>query len=138
MQQAPVCSCFTRRPTIVMVGIPPGFVHIAGRLPRLVRLLAFAHTSSRIWELVFGKPAPRWLRVSAVLLPIPLASTCNVLYTYLRDKREAARRGAVLAPQTKSRWPGGFDTLLTVAWGFRTGHIGRRSTVSLDLLYGAV
>ncbi|KAI6168973.1 cytochrome P450 [Pisolithus thermaeus] len=106
-----------------MAGIPPGFVHIAGRLPRLVRLLAFAYTSSRIWELVLGKPAPCWLSVSALLLPIPLVSTCNVLYTYLRDKREAARRGAVLAPQVKSRWPGGFDTLLTVARGFRTGHI---------------
>ncbi|KAI6140932.1 hypothetical protein EDD17DRAFT_295584 [Pisolithus thermaeus] len=121
-----------------MVGIPPGFVYIAGRLPRLVRLLAFAYASSRIWELVFGKPAPCWLRVSALLLPIPLASTYNILYTYLRNKREAARRGAVLAPQVKSRWPGGFDTLLTVARGIRTGHIGRRSTMSPDLLYGTV
>ncbi|KAI6119964.1 cytochrome P450 [Pisolithus croceorrhizus] len=106
-----------------MVGIPPGFVYIAGRLSRLVRLLAFAYASSKVWELVVGKPAPRWLRVSAFLLPIPLALTCNVLYTYLRNKREAARRGAVLAPQVKSRWPGGFDTLLTIARGFRTGHI---------------
>ncbi|KAI5997178.1 cytochrome P450 [Pisolithus albus] len=106
-----------------MAGIPPGFVYIAGRLPRLARLLAFAYTSSRVWELVFGKPAPGWLRVSAYLLPIPLGLTCKVLYTYIRDRREAARRGAVLAPQVKSRWPGGFDTLLSVARGFRTGHI---------------
>ncbi|KAI6140924.1 cytochrome P450 [Pisolithus thermaeus] len=107
-----------------MAGIPPGFIFIAGRLSRLARLLALAYASSRVLELVFGKPAPRWLRVSAYLLPIPLALTCNVLYTYLRDKREAARRGAVLASRVKSRWPGGFDTLLSVVRGFRNGPIG--------------
>ncbi|KAI6033797.1 cytochrome P450 [Pisolithus microcarpus] len=106
-----------------MAGIPPGFIHIAGRLPRLARFLAFAYASSKVWEFVFGKPAPRWLRVSACLLPIPLALACSVLYTYLRDKREAARRGAALAPQVKSRWPGGFDTLLSVARGVRRVHI---------------
>ncbi|KAI6119971.1 cytochrome P450 [Pisolithus croceorrhizus] len=107
-----------------MAGIPPGFIFIAGRLPRLARLLAFAYASSRVWELVFGKPAPNWLRVSAYLLPIPLALTCSVLYTHLCDKREAARRGAVLAPRVKSRWPGGLDILLAVAWSSRKGHIG--------------
>ncbi|KAI6117327.1 hypothetical protein EV401DRAFT_1969999, partial [Pisolithus croceorrhizus] len=121
-----------------MAGIPPGFIFIAHRLPRLIHLLAFAYVSSRVWEFVFEKPTPHWLRVSAYLLPLPLALTCNVLYTYLRNKREAARRGAVLAPQVKSRWPGGFDVLLAVARGFRKGHIGRRNTVSLDLFYGAV
>ncbi|KAI6099100.1 cytochrome P450 [Pisolithus sp. B1] len=107
-----------------MAGIPPGFAYIATQLPRLVRVLALAYASTRVWELVFGKPAPHWLRVSAYLLPVPLALTCNVLYTCLRDKREAARRGAVLAPRLKSRWPGGFDTLLSVVRGFRNGHIG--------------
>ncbi|KAI6168981.1 cytochrome P450 [Pisolithus thermaeus] len=107
-----------------MAGIPLGFIFIAGRLSRLARLLALAYASSRVLELVFGKPPPRWLRVSAYLVPIPLAFTCNVLYTYLRDKREAARRGAVLAPRVKSRWPGGFDTLLSVVRGFRKGPIG--------------
>ncbi|KIK16479.1 hypothetical protein PISMIDRAFT_113306 [Pisolithus microcarpus 441] len=107
-----------------MAGIPPGFIYIAGRLSRLVRLLALAYAGSTVWEIVFGKPAPAWLRVSAYLLPIPLGLTCDVLYTYLRDRREAARRGAVLAPRVKSRWPGGFDTLLSVARGFRKGPIG--------------
>ncbi|KAI6119970.1 cytochrome P450 [Pisolithus croceorrhizus] len=106
-----------------MAGIPPGFAYIAGRLPRLVCLLAFAYASSRVWELVFGKPAPCWLRASAYLLPIPLALTCSVLYTYLRDKREAARRGAVLAPQLKSRWPGGLDIIFAGAQRIHKGHI---------------
>ncbi|KAI6168966.1 cytochrome P450 [Pisolithus thermaeus] len=121
--RASVWLCSTQRPTVGMAGIPPGFIFIAGRLPRLVRLLAFAYASSRVWELVFGKPAPNWLRVSAYLLPIPLALTCSVLYTGLRDKREAERRGAVLAPRVKSRWPGGFDILLEVARSTRKGHI---------------
>ncbi|KAI6122898.1 cytochrome P450 [Pisolithus croceorrhizus] len=107
-----------------MAGIPPGFVYIATQLPRLVRVLALAYASTRLWELVFGKPAPHWLRVSAYLLPVPLAFTCNVLYTCLRDKREAARRGAVLAPRLKSRWPGGFDTLLSLVRGLQNGHVG--------------
>ncbi|KAI6122904.1 cytochrome P450 [Pisolithus croceorrhizus] len=122
-RRVPVRFYFTQRPTTAMAGIPPGFIFIARRLPRLIRLLAFAYASSKVWELVFGKPAPRWLRVSAYLLPVPLALTCNILYTHLRNKREAARRGAVLAPQVKSRWPGGLDVLLAVARGFRKGHI---------------
>ncbi|KAI6140938.1 cytochrome P450 [Pisolithus thermaeus] len=106
-----------------MAGIPPGFAYVAGRLPRLVCLLTSAYASSRVWELVFGKPAPCWLWASAYLLPIPLALTCSVLYTYLRDKREAARRGAVLAPRVKSRWPGGLDILLAGAQRIQKGHI---------------
>ncbi|KAI6039226.1 cytochrome P450 [Pisolithus marmoratus] len=107
-----------------MVEIPPGFIYISGRLPRLIRVLALAYAGSRIWAIVFDKPAPRWLVVSAYLFPIPLTMACSILYTYIRDKRDAARRGAVLAPQVKSRWPGGFDVLLSIARGFRKGHIG--------------
>ncbi|KAI6033794.1 cytochrome P450 [Pisolithus microcarpus] len=106
-----------------MAGIPPGFIYIGSRLSRLARLLAFAYAGLRVLEIVSGKQGPRWLRVSAYLLSIPLAVACSVLYTYLRDKREAARRGAVLAPQVKSRWPGGFDTLLSVSRGIRRAHI---------------
>ncbi|KAI6140941.1 cytochrome P450 [Pisolithus thermaeus] len=105
-----------------MTVIPPGFVYISGWLSPLVRLLALSYSSTRVWELVFGKPAPFWLRISAYLLPVPLALTCNVLYTYLRNKREAARRGAVLIPQAKSRWPGGLDILLAVVQDFRRGY----------------
>ncbi|KAI6122911.1 cytochrome P450 [Pisolithus croceorrhizus] len=105
-----------------MTGIPPGFVYISGWLSPLVRLLAFSYSSTRVWELVFGKPAPFWLQISAYLLPAPLMVTCNILYTYLRNKREAARRGAVLIPQAKSRWPGGLDILLAVAQDFRRGY----------------
>ncbi|KAI6168969.1 cytochrome P450 [Pisolithus thermaeus] len=136
--RAPVWLCCAQRPTVVMAGIPPGFIFIAGRLPRLARLLAFAYASSRVWELVFGKPAPNWLRVSAYLLPIPLALTCSVLYTHLCDKREAARRGAVLAPRVKSRWPGGLDILLAVAWSSRKGHIGRRMFDQFCREYGPI
>ncbi|KAI6003547.1 cytochrome P450 [Pisolithus orientalis] len=107
-----------------MVGAPPGFIYIAGRLPHLVRPLALAYVGSRIWAVVFAKPAPRWLRVSAYLFSIPLALTSKVLYTYLRNMREAAHRRAVLAPRVKSIWPGGFDIILSVARSFRNGHIG--------------
>ncbi|KAI6040654.1 cytochrome P450 [Pisolithus marmoratus] len=122
--RAPVNRRFSRRPSIIMVEIPPGLIYISGRLPRLVRVLGLAYAGSRIWAIVFDKPAPRWLVVSAYLFPIPLTMTCGILYTYIRDRRDAARRGAVLAPQVKSRWPGGFDVLLSIARGFRKGHIG--------------
>ncbi|KAI6004323.1 hypothetical protein EDD15DRAFT_1298229 [Pisolithus albus] len=80
-----------------------GFVYIARRLPRLVWPLALAYTGSKLWELVFENPLPCWLRVSA---------------------REAARRGAVLAPRVKSMWPGGLDTIISVSRAFRNAHIG--------------
>ncbi|KAI5984812.1 cytochrome P450 [Pisolithus marmoratus] len=107
-----------------MVEIPPGLVHIGRQLPRLVLPLVFAYASSWAWAIVFEEPAPRWLMVSACLFPVPLAMTCGVLYTHLRDRREAARRGAILAPRVKSRWPGGFDILLSIAQEFRKGDIG--------------
>ncbi|KAI6033800.1 cytochrome P450 [Pisolithus microcarpus] len=107
-----------------MVEFPPGFIYIGHRLHHLVCPLALVYAGSGTWAVVFERPAPRWLRVSAYLLSIPVALTWSVLYSYLRDRREAARRGAVLAPRVKSWWPGGFDILLSVAHGFRKGHIG--------------
>ncbi|KAI6040652.1 cytochrome P450 [Pisolithus marmoratus] len=86
--------------------------------------------SSMTWTIVFKEPAPRWLMISAYLFPIPLAMICDVLYTQLRHRREAARRGAVLAPQVKSNWPGGFDILLSIAREFRKGHIARIGLVT--------
>ncbi|KAI6033791.1 cytochrome P450 [Pisolithus microcarpus] len=107
-----------------MVDIPPGFVYIAGRLPRLVYPLVLAYTGSKLWTLVFEKPLPCWLRVSAYLFSIPFSVACSMLYTDLRDRREAARRGAVLAPRVKSMWPGGLDTIISVSRAFRNAHIG--------------
>ncbi|KIO11875.1 hypothetical protein M404DRAFT_126596 [Pisolithus tinctorius Marx 270] len=106
------------------MGIPPGFVYIAGRLPSLVRPLALAYVGSRVWAVLFEEPAPRWLRVSAYLFSIPLGVACSVLYSYVRDRREAARRGAVLAPRVKSMWPGGLDIILSLAQDFRNVHMG--------------
>ncbi|KAI6039229.1 hypothetical protein EDC04DRAFT_1769474 [Pisolithus marmoratus] len=107
-----------------MVGIPPGLVHIGRQLPYLVFPLLLAYASSRTWTIVFKEPAPRWLMVSTYLFPIPLGITCNILHTQLCHRREAARWGAVLAPRVKSKWPGGFDILLSIAREFRKGHIG--------------
>ncbi|KAI6040639.1 cytochrome P450 [Pisolithus marmoratus] len=107
-----------------MAEIPPGFIYIGRRFHRLVSPLAIVYAGSRIWAIILKNPAPRWLRVSAYLFSIPVALTCNALYTYLRARREAARRGAVLAPQVKSRWPGSLDILLTIAREFRKGPIG--------------
>ncbi|KAI6119977.1 cytochrome P450 [Pisolithus croceorrhizus] len=107
-----------------MVGIPPGLVYTAGRLPRLIRPLALAYVGSRLWEIVLKKAFPRWLRISAYLFSIPFSVACSVLYTHLRDEREAARRGAVLAPRVKSKWPGGLDTILSVSRTFQNAHIG--------------
>ncbi|KAI6035665.1 cytochrome P450 [Pisolithus orientalis] len=107
-----------------MVGIPPGFIYIARQLHRLVRPLALAYTGLRIWTVLFEEPAPHWLRVSAYLFSIPIVAACSVLYTYLRDRREAARRGAALAPRVKSLWPGGLDIILSITQDFRDAHIG--------------
>ncbi|KAI6003546.1 cytochrome P450 [Pisolithus orientalis] len=107
-----------------MVKVPPGFIYIARRLHRLVRPLVLVYASSKIWAIVFDKPLPRWLRVSAYLFSIPIAMACSVLYADLRDRREAALRGSVLVPRVQSRWPGGFHILLSLARAFRKGHIG--------------
>ncbi|KIN93141.1 hypothetical protein M404DRAFT_545333 [Pisolithus tinctorius Marx 270] len=107
-----------------MVGIPPGFIYIARQLHRLVRPLALAYTGLSIRTVLFEEPAPHWLRVSAYLFSIPIVAACSVLYTYLRDRREAARRGAALAPRVKSIWPGSLDIILSITQDFRDAHIG--------------
>ncbi|KAI6039223.1 cytochrome P450 [Pisolithus marmoratus] len=113
-----------------MVRIPPGFVYIADRLPRLVNPLLLAYAGNRIWAIVFKKPSPRWLSVSVYLFSIPLAMSCTVLYTYLRDRREAARRGATLALRVKSRWHGSLDTIVSVARTFQNAHTGMHRMVA--------
>lgn len=103
--------------------IPPGIVYLARRLHLAVFPPVLVYIGTRVW-VVFTKPFPGWVKTPAYILSIPVALACSILYKDLRDRRQAAIRGAVLAPKVKSSWIGGIDILLSLTRGFGKRWIG--------------
>ena len=114
---------------------PPGIVYLAHRLHHAVLPPILVYIGTRAWTVIFMKPIPGWAKASACILSIPLALACSILYKEFRNKREAAIRGAVLAPRTKSGI-GGIDVLLTLTRSFKAGWIGmHHDALSNSYLY---
>ncbi|KAG6374896.1 hypothetical protein JVT61DRAFT_3342 [Boletus reticuloceps] len=104
--------------------LPPGLVALVRLLPRLLFTPATVYITLRILKALTGKPVPGWLRVLAYLLALPAMVAAKFLYTRIRDRREAARRGAILPPSIKYRWPGALDKLSVLLWNFSNGYLG--------------
>ncbi|KAI9572475.1 cytochrome P450 [Boletus coccyginus] len=60
----------------------------------------------------------------AYMLVLPAAFAVNVLYTRIRNRRQAARLGAVVPPPVNSSWPGALDKLSRLVWNFSNGYLG--------------
>ncbi|KAI9572478.1 cytochrome P450 [Boletus coccyginus] len=101
---------------------PPGLYALAQILPRLLFAPATVYAGFQTYKAFLGESAPQWLRIPAYILAIPAAFAANVLYTRIRDRRQAARRGAVLPPTTNPSWPGAVDKLSALAWNFSNGY----------------
>ncbi|KAL4075543.1 cytochrome P450 [Scleroderma citrinum] len=106
------------------MAIPPGIVYLARRLHRLALPPVLVYVGTRVWTVVFVKHIPGWVTTPAYIFSIPVALACSILYKDFQDRRQAALRGAVLAPSVKSKWIGGIDTLLSIAGGFGKEWIG--------------
>jgi len=104
--------------------IPPGIVYLARRLHHVVLPPVLVYIGTRAWAVVFTRSFPGWVKTPAYILSIPVALACSILYKDLRDRRQAAIRGAVLAPKVKSSWIGGIDILLSLTRGFGKSWIG--------------
>ncbi|KAI9572476.1 cytochrome P450 [Boletus coccyginus] len=104
---------------------PPGLYALVQLLPRLLFAPATVYASLQIYKAFLGRSAPQWLRISAYMLVLPAAFAVNVLYTRIRDRRQAARRGAVVPPPVNSSWPGALDKLSRLVWNFSNGYLGR-------------
>lgn len=108
-----------------MVQLPPGLIALARVLPRLLSAPAVVYASIRIYKAVLGKPAARSLQILAYLLSLPLAFAAKVVYVRINNQRQAALRGAVMAPSIKSNWPAALDKLSTLLWNYRNGYLGK-------------
>jgi len=104
---------------------PPGLYALVQLLPRLLLAPLVVRASFQIYKALLGEPAPQWLRIPAYMLVLPAAFAVNVLYTRIRDRRQAARRGAVVPPPVNSSWPGALDKLSRLVWNFSNGYQGR-------------
>ncbi|KAF8131053.1 cytochrome P450 [Boletus edulis] len=58
------------------------------------------------------------------LLPRLLFTPATVYITLRKTVREAARRGAILPPSIKYRWPGALDKLSVLLWNYSNGYLG--------------
>ncbi|KAL4063269.1 cytochrome P450 [Scleroderma yunnanense] len=107
-----------------MLVVPPGISYLARRIHCLALPPALVYLGTRVWLFVFVGPLPTCVKIPAYIFSVPIALACTVLYKDIRDMRQAALRGAVLAPRVKSRWLGGIDTLLSLTRSFGKGWIG--------------
>jgi hypothetical protein len=105
--------------------LPPGLVALVHLLPRLLLAPTTVFIVLQVYKVLLGEPAPQWLRIPAYLLALPAIFTVNVLYTRIRDHRQAARRGAATPPTIKYSWPGALDKLSALVWNFSNGYQGR-------------
>ena len=105
--------------------LPPGLVALVRLLPRLLSAPATVYISLRVYKAVLGASAPQWLRIPAYILALPATFAARILYTRIRDRRHAARRGAVVPPSIKSSWPGAVDKLSALISNFSSGYLGK-------------
>lgn len=62
------------------------------------------------WVLVLEK-FPKYCFAILYLLAIPLYWTVHVQFDRLKQRREAASRGAILAPEINGKWLGNIDLI---------------------------
>ncbi|KAF9236404.1 cytochrome P450 [Melanogaster broomeanus] len=114
--------------------LPPGLVALVRVLPRLFLAPGTVYLGLQACDSLIGRPVPRWFRLTAYVLSLPVAFITNVVYAQIRDRRQAALRGAVLPPAMSSKWPGALDKLSALVWNFSNGYMGEFTTAECQEL----
>jgi len=109
--------------------LPPGIVFITANAPRIVLPPVLALCGIKLLDTLFNVYIPFWLQVPFYVASFPLALACRSMYADLRDRRQAAMNGAILAPRVPTRWPGGLDLLLRSVRNARSGYMGMHNFV---------
>ena len=106
------------------MAVPPGFLYIAQNLHRFLLPPGATFAILRILREQHNVDIPAWLEIFACILSLPGAFAASNLYWNCRNARDAAARGAVLAPKAEAKLPGAIDRLLDTAKLFATGYPG--------------
>ncbi|KAG9317012.1 hypothetical protein JVU11DRAFT_1194 [Chiua virens] len=112
--------------------LPPGLVALVRLVPRLLFAPATIYISLQLYKTLLAKTAPQWLTIPAYALALPASFAVSVLCTRIRNRVQAARRGAVLAPRIKYRLPAALDKLSMLVWNFSNGYLGRFNSPFVD------
>ncbi|KAH9483141.1 Cytochrome P450 monooxygenase 75 [Psilocybe cubensis] len=103
--------------------LPPGPAYLLQNLPSLLFPPASAILAAKLLT-HHGVAVPTWALLLSCVLAFPTAVFLRVLYRDVRDRRAAARHGAVLPPAVYDRWPGGVTLLAKTLDNFRNGYPG--------------
>ncbi|KIK93852.1 hypothetical protein PAXRUDRAFT_785857 [Paxillus rubicundulus Ve08.2h10] len=100
---------------------PPGLVALVHILPRLAFASVTIYAGLRACDIFFGCLVPK---MPTYVLSLPLAFAARVVYSQIRDRRQATLLGAVLPPSMNSKWPGALDKLSALVWNYSNGYLG--------------
>jgi hypothetical protein len=104
---------------------------IVTNVPRILVPPALAFSVIKLCDFLFDWYTPHWLYTSLSLASLPFVLACSLLYTDLRDRRQAAFHGAFLAPSVPSKWPGGLDLLISSLRNASGGYMGMCHTTQV-------
>ena len=105
--------------------VPPGIPYLArGLLKNLVPPSLAVVAARRVLHSYFNAFVPTWLFVLVLLATPPVVVAVHINVTAYRNKREADRMGAVLAPRYNGKWIGNWDLTVKFMQEFENGYPG--------------
>lgn len=110
------------------MSVPPGIIHLLRLLPLVFIYPAVTYGVLELGQVHFDTTVPRWIKALACILALPVVKLLQDMYTQIQIKRDAAARGAVLAPQVQGS---GFSNVRKVAHSFAEGYPGWSNTTQL-------
>ena len=108
------------------IDLPPGIVYLSQRLPKLVSPPLLAYVLGIIARSHTNIDIPDWAIPVAIVLSLPVALTAKVQWQLFKDRRGAARFGAVLPPDIPDRYglPGGLGFVISSGEEVAVGYPG--------------
>lgn len=108
------------------IDLPPGIVYLSQRLPKLVAPPLLAYVLGILARSQTSIDIPDWAIPVAIVLSLPAALTAKVQWQLFKDRRGAARFGAVLPPAIPDQYglPGGLGFVINSGKEVAVGYPG--------------
>jgi hypothetical protein len=103
------------------VQIPPGFIYLLNRLPRLLLTPIVVYVAANFVNAWLPIQIAGSIIILLSLLSLPAIFAGTIFYTDHINARRAAALGAVFPQQIPNEWPGGLSTLKIFVERFQMG-----------------